>query len=719
MTLRTSVLTEIKEVSRAGSLTESEKNQLASSALIWISNSKKQLLYKYNGIGDFPADGLTLPSGGYLAEAWVGDSVPASWDKVRYHGSESFNITAGATTQVNVKCPVRNTLVTLNIDENLKKVLSDISFTVSLNDGITDGSHSLVFEGDKINETGYFMINTRTDGFNWTLAGTDVKGQSYSKSDRYIDPDVTEKPHLARATHYTFNIKYNQSQGDIEIGGIYFDIDVVPEPNDPTHEIPVEIAVAPEIKDLYGRDLSTPLQVSPGNVGTQTLHIVASSPLTSVVIEGEMLKNIAGAADYDLLNMDASHVTTLDNAGIKFTMYKGGGMVAENSSEATSMRIDILDKFLNTLPVGNHSLNVTATDNKNKTSSAALSLAISNAPGSLNPASSTTYTSAAISAEIKEPGTRMGFEVKRIGTARIFEDWTFVEGSISGSILSASLSDLDPGTQYAYRLIVDDYTSLELTFSTPSYPQLPNSGFEDWSKPAKPYLIYTGSENNMFWDSGNHGSTTISADGSITTPDSSIKHSGNYSAKLKSTFIGVGALGKFAAGNIFTGKYLTTDGMDGVLGWGRPWDMKPKALRGWIKYTPATVTSEASDYAALKKGDMDKGIIYIALLDGTTEEATDSKNNSFDYWPVVVRTKKTGRTLFDKNASNVVAYGEMIFDSATPGDGMVEFTIPLNDVNGSLEVRNIMIVASASIGGDYFVGGKDSTMWLDDLELVY
>lgn len=116
---------------------------------------------------------------------------------------------------------------------------------------------------------------------------------------------------------------------------------------------------------------------------------------------------------------------------------------------------------------------------------------------------------------------------------------------------------------------------------------------------------------------------------------------------------------------------------------------------------------------------MDKGIIYIALLDGTTEEATDSKNNSFDYWPVVVRTKKTGRTLFDKNASNVVAYGEMIFDSATPGDGMVEFTIPLNDVNGSLEVRNIMIVASASIGGDYFVGGKDSTMWLDDLELVY
>ena len=32
---------------------------------------------------------------------------------------------------------------------------------------------------------------------------------------------------------------------------------------------------------------------------------------------------------------------------------------------------------------------------------------------------------------------------------------------------------------------------------------------------------------------------------------------------------------------------------------------------------------------------------------------------------------------------------------------------------------NIAIVASASYLGDYFVGGDGSTMWLDDLELVY
>ena len=31
----------------------------------------------------------------------------------------------------------------------------------------------------------------------------------------------------------------------------------------------------------------------------------------------------------------------------------------------------------------------------------------------------------------------------------------------------------------------------------------------------------------------------------------------------------------------------------------------------------------------------------------------------------------------------------------------------------------IMCTASASIGGDYYVGGENSTLWIDDLELVY
>lgn len=88
-----------------------------------------------------------------------------------------------------------------------------------------------------------------------------------------------------------------------------------------------------------------------------------------------------------------------------------------------------------------------------------------------------------------------------------------------------------------------------------------------------------------------------------------------------------------AAGNIFIGKYLATDGTDGVLGWGRPWTVAPKALKGWVKYTPATIQEKESnsDYPA---GTMDKGVIYIAVLDNSANP--EAYNGEF---PVIVKTK--------------------------------------------------------------------------------
>ncbi len=49
---------------------------------------------------------------------------------------------------------------------------------------------------------------------------------------------------------------------------------------------------------------------------------------------------------------------------------------------------------------------------------------------------------------------------------------------------------------------------------------------------------------------------------------------------------------------------------------------------------------------------------------------------------------------------------------------MIEFTIDLTYYREDIKPSNIMLVAAASKGGDYFVGGN-SVMWIDDLELVY
>lgn len=725
MTLSTSVMSDIKVVSRA--LSDEEHNALASSALIWVSKAgDNKPLYKFHGLTEFPKEGLPLSTGTYIAQAWIGDSIPASWSGKRYHGYEQFDIASGEVTPVNIKCPVRNTLVTVNLGEKIAEVLKDVSLTVALNDGLTDGSHSLEFVGEKLAETGYFMINQRTKGFLWTIYGTDNQGKAFTRSGEYKDPAIEDEPYLARATQYIFNINYDYQQGDVEIGGAFLDIDVEAEPVVGTEE-KVVITLAPEIVGLDGFDIAKGIMAEPGMVGRVSTHVIGAAPLKEVHLESPLLSKIFGDEEtaIELLGSQKSYIEKLSAAGIKFQTFdnRSEDAKADGSSVVTNLRLNLEEQFTQTLTEGEHKFTITAsdTDPSHTPTIKSFIINVTKAPGQLVDIdeNKVSYTSATLSAEIKTPGTRMGFEIIETAYARAFTDWTFVKGEPDGTTLTAEVSGLKDGTEYSYRLVVDDYTSTQvLTFITPAYPQLPNSSFESWIKYGKDdKILVPGTEYPSFWDTGNHGSATMSVN--VTQSDPSIKHSGSYSAKLQSQFVGLGALGKFAAGNIFTGKYLDTEGTDGVLGWGQPFTERPKALKGYIKYTPGAVQSSVVNKAYSNPegwvaGTMDQGIIYIALLTADKTEYTSKEK-----WPVVIRTKKGSQKLFDPNADNVVAYGVKVFESATEGDGMVPFEIELSDVHGDKAIGNILIVASASRYGDYFLGGEGSTMWLDDLELVY
>ncbi len=711
MLLETSIMSDVKVVSRA--LTAEQQNDLCNSALIWISDPGKGLLYKFNGITSFPSEGLPLSSGHYAAEAWAGDSVPASRDSKRYRGYQEFEITRGSQTRVELVCPIRNTVVSVAYGDKVAEVLSDLRLTVSLNDGITDGTHGLVYEG-LTPDKGYYMLNSRTEGFTWTLEGTELNGKKFSKSGEYKDPTVADKPYLAQTTEYIFRINYDMA-GEIEIGGAYFTIEVEPEPVE-GEDKEVLVALAPEIEGS-GFDINGTLISEPGNAEARSVIITASSALERVELSGSLLTAAGLAPDYELLSMEPEHRDELMAKGFIIQEFRQ----TEGSDAITNLRLVMDEDFFNNIPEGDYSMNIRATDTEGKENSAVLSVSLSDAPvmAGDNPAiddKSLSYTSATLSATIKDPSavSKVGFELMRV--SRAFDDWTFMPGTVVGNTVTLTVDDLEAGTTYKWRAVADDFTSKEQTFTTPTYPVLPNAGFEEYTS-GTPMLFYSGSEANMFWDSGNHGSKTMNKN--VTTVDTSIKHSGNNSVMLKSQFVGLGSIGKFAAGNIFVGKYLKTDGTDGELGWGRELDMAatPKALKGYVKYVPgqcqqAVVNKAYKNPEGWTAGTPDKGIIYVAIMSEKTVTYTDNSK-----WSAVVKTKSG--ELFDKAGDNVVAYGEYIIDSATDGEGLVEFTIPLAEVHGDLAPKRIIIVASASRWGDYFLGGEGSTMWLDDLELVF
>lgn len=690
LSLTASIGNDVKVVSRADA--DQLRADYGESLLLWITKPGEGPVRQYNGIDNVPTDPVTLHSGSYVAEAWAGDSVAASFDKKYFKGYTPFDITNGNSTAVEVKCNIANVVVSLSFDESVDAALKSWTVTVA------NGEESITYEGHDARK-GYFMMPKKADNekLTLTLEGTASNGDAYSQT-----ADIE-----APKGGYEYKVNFSHTPGSFNDGGAFFTITV-----DET-EIVVEdelvITLAPEIFGI-DFDIAQEQAAATGEMGRKCVFISAVDRLSSLTIESANLQHYLGGSTADVFSLSESALARLAAAGINFMTYKN------EAGEINRVRVNFEADFTNNLVSGLHAFKFIAGDNGDgteKTSEATLSLRLSNAAVELQEATDVSYTTTTFVATIVKPDEltgNVGFNYREKGAS----DWIFVAGTNNGTTLTATVDNLKFGTPYEYCAVAGGYTSpaKELTTLTP--PQLPNASFEQTSTASDKALMFSADPNDFYWDSGNHGSQKMSKN--VTEVTTKYFHSGKQGLCLHSQFVGFGALGKFAAGNIFVGKYLATEGMDGVLGWGRPFNcpIRPKALKVWARYEPVNIThDDTSALPSVSKGDPDNGIVYIALV---TDQTMSYNSES---WPQIVKTSSSSRQLFNPSGSNVVAYGEHVFTSATTEPGLVEITIPLNDVNPSLTVSNIIIVASASRYGDYFVGGNGSLLYLDDFELVY
>lgn len=274
--------------------------------------------------------------------------------------------------------------------------------------------------------------------------------------------------------------------------------------------------------------------------------------------------------------------------------------------------------------------------------------------------------------------------------------WNTVPASnvtVSGTSFTATLTELSGSTTYNYRVTVDGVAGSEQSFTTVAPVALENGSMENWSQDGKQWNPW-GSGATEFWGTGNPGAAAFI--GNLTTPtDESVK---GKAALLETK----DALIKLGAGNIFTGDF-ELEGLNGLLHFGRSFSSFPTSLRLYYKYTPATIDmigDNVGDLASLK-GQTDMCQIYIALSDQIYEIHNDPKN----------------RQLFDPNDSGIIAYGE--FTSSESVTSYKQLEIPLEYRATNRTPKYIIIVASSSKYGDYYIGGVGSKLWLDEMELVY
>lgn len=690
---------------------ETDDKELADNCVLYISNNKG-IVFKEKGLSNLPEQ-ITLRQGDYVAEAWTGDSVPASFDKKFFSCYEPFSI-VGGTNHIELNCKIANVVASVNANTIDETQVKNLHITVATSNG------SLEFTRDNFKTAkGYFMMPFDSEGkreseLTVTVQGENILNEPFTKT-------KTVK-NVKPAHEYVVNISYDDT-GDEPQGGGYLIVTIDEREN--VLASTVEIFAAPLIEGV-DFDIEKQLVGEPGTfVGDRQVKVVAFDEISSFTIECKDAGNLnLPAQAVDLKQCDDATIAQLNAAGITWDKTVEN---VENNKDGHTRQLSYItfsELYLNNLPARDteYRIVLTATDGNGKKTVRTLRIAVGenaivyDAPVIAEDVASSENQMAVgaryatLTLSIKdETATNPGIRYREAGST----DWTTVglTRTRSNERQTVRLSNLKPGTRYEYQAIADGYTPSESQyFTTEGIFVIPNASLEEWSdfnENSKVLLPGAGGVRT-FWDSGNHGSSTMNV--TLTQGSEDMKHSGTKSARLRSQFVGLGGVaGKFAAGNLFAGTYLETQGTDGRLEFGRPYNgSHPTKLRVYVNYRPGTVEKKG-DY--LPVGAQDMGQIYVAL---TTA-------------PIEVRTKKTNQKLFPTSPENedydkLIAYGQYTFEGNYGPDGELQsLDIPFEYFNNARTVKptHLVIVCSASKYGDYFNGGEGSLMYLDDFELIY
>lgn len=693
--LSVGVSDKVEVVSR--SLAEEEQSVLEKNCKVRIY-SGETLVQKYQGIENLPAE-IALANGTYSVRVTAGDSVAASFEQRFFEGIKEFAIAKGETSTVEVNCGIANTVVAIAWDQSLQQVFKDDCQVT-----ITSATGELVYSSANVDVKGYFSLPEDNRKLTCKFSATTLGGEEYVRT--------TELSDVKDATLYNLTYSYSSvEQGPTGGAALQIQIDETPLVEE-EHVITIKQRPVITCKDgeETAYDLDQPMYLELNAQKDFYVRVATSSTLKSLIIHNEHFQEWGFWNQFDMLYLEGQD-EKLKEFGISVSDKK---QTLSGDVWTIQFAKELIAKM--TANEGSVSTTIEAVDDEGKSRKVIWNIVASDA---------TVVTDEIIPYEVwTSKATLRGTVTTALESvpkiryrAKNTADWTTVEATLVEKAFSKEITGLTPGTTYEYQAMDGEKaSSVTCEFTTETTFQPDNASFEyaqtlkvSTLLGSKDCLFFYKEGTEMWWDTGNTGSVTGGKN--ITTQDSSIKNSGDYSVRLASTSI----MGTFAAGNLFSGKFLgTEDTTKGILGWGRPCTSRPTALKVWVRYIPGTVDHGGH----IPEGESDNGIIYVAVGDW---QSSDSQYGA--EWPVVVRTK--GPSLFNPKDAGTIGYGEQIFTEnygAETETSMKEITIPL-DYEGyggyNRKPKSIIIVAAASQYGDYYEGSSSSVMWLDDMELIY
>lgn len=293
------------------------------------------------------------------------------------------------------------------------------------------------------------------------------------------------------------------------------------------------------------------------------------------------------------------------------------------------------------------------------------------------------------------------------------DSWTAFDGEIKtdtkAKSFSARITGLESSTAYVVRAkTAEGKGKREYSFTTETAEVLHNMSFDAWYTDGSSPMP-NASAGYKVWDSANPGSASFGV--VPTNPEAShlaVTGTGKKAAKLESMNA---PLVNFAAGNIYTGQFggtiMSLSNPGAKLNWGVPFRSRPLALKGYFDYRPVAINQTDGSHEYLRDKP-DTCQIQIFLTD----------------WKSQFEINTAEKRFVNVNDKSIIAYGKIESGTLTSTktglvNGYEPFTIKLEYRDKTRKPTMIVIVASASKYGDYFTGGKNSILYLDEFEFVY
>ena len=635
-------------------------------------------LYTYDEIKEMK---MWLVAGKYSIAVEGGVKSPASFTDIYYQGSTEFDLAAGEEKTVTVEAHPKNTMIKVVFDESISQKMEGAKAVIAIDDAfrvdnIINGSvASLTYEQTAV---GFFMIEEDQPSFAWNFSG---KVPSKDNAEVEKVGVYTPEEGFKEGAMYTITFKYSDDLG----GYITMDIAV-----DETIKEYDDLLVFKPEPQITGSALESVTPVYAG-MDDISLNVKAISELRAlkITLGDEVYEYSIGGDNSDVAD------------------YIAVSQVNEGSN--LEITVTINDALLAKAAAGEQTMVVTAIDAEDVEGEVDVKLC---GEGIASSDINKWMGTASFKVYVNNPAAtdkKLYCRVNGVG------EWTEVAlgEPIDGNLYNVVSEFSGGGNSYEYYVGYGGEQKSEIvSFSTQNI-QIPNAGMEEWQGDS-PLLPYT---SQQWWDTGNHGAATLGKNVTTNSTDVRPGSAGKYSAYLKSQFVGVGSIGKFAAGNIFFGKYLDTNGTNGVIGFGQPFtfECKPKKLVVWYK---GKVGSCNYAGGSVNKDDSDKSTIYVWLCNWSGQHKVNTADSSTFVTPETTATTAEG---------NVLGYGvwnRVISGSDSGADNgwqKIEIPITYREGEGFTGVKpNFLVISCAASGyGDYFAGSTDSYMYVDDFEFVY